>query len=343
MSRYDEVYDFMLAKTDDVDDIMRFYDAYWPGNKLLAKDKDFLIWMFGLPDSDRLTFVIARERKSGKIAAIIGYVQQDPVIEQADIFGAAVLAADDALPMLGTEIDHRLTSMVPFRSYHSIGMHEDSTFILAKRIGKKRTGYLDHYYRLNENLDSYRIAVVNHKGIPVLTQTGILREFSSFSDFENAYLDEHPERMPHKSLWYIRHRFYDHPVYKYHLVGIDVDGRCPAFFVYRIVEVDGSKVVRIVDYTGNIEHIRKVGSEWDRIIKDYGAEYVDFYCTGIPDEIMSSVGFIKREKDDTNIIPNWFEPFEQKNIEISFATYADEGIVFCRSDAEMDRPNWGYY
>ena len=43
-------------------------------------------------------------------------------------------------------------------------------------------------------------------------------------------------------------------------------------------------------------------------------------------------------ENDENVIPNYFAPFVQENVEIFFHA-PNEEIVFCKADGDQDRPN----
>ena len=69
-------------------------------------------------------------------------------------------------------------------------------------------------------------------------------------------------------------------------------------------------------------------------------EYVDLYSYGISIEAMKKAGFTERIENDNNVIPNYFNPFEKRNVEIYVAVdyeYADRVHIF-RGDSDQDRP-----
>lgn len=68
-------------------------------------------------------------------------------------------------------------------------------------------------------------------------------------------------------------------------------------------------------------------------------EYIDLYCYGIEDDILKRSGFLKRTENDPNIIPNYFEPFEQKNVDIYFVSNVMENLHLYRGDGDQDRPS----
>lgn len=77
------------------------------------------------------------------------------------------------------------------------------------------------------------------------------------------------------------------------------------------------------------------------VICNVTAEYVDFYNIGIKEISSTTSGFIKRDSTSEVIIPNYFEPFEKKNIDLGYAYKCDNNFNFCifKGDSDQDRPN----
>ena len=53
--------------------------------------------------------------------------------------------------------------------------------------------------------------------------------------------------------------------------------------------------------------------------------------------IYQKAGFVECA-DDTNIIPNYFNPFEQRNIDLYLVDPIIEGFRAFRGDGDQDRP-----
>lgn len=53
---------------------------------------------------------------------------------------------------------------------------------------------------------------------------------------------------------------------------------------------------------------------------------------------MYEAGFVEVNEEDGNIIPNYFEPFVQENIDI-WVDSRDDNSLFTKADADQDRPN----
>ena len=113
-----------------------------------------------------------------------------------------------------------------------------------------------------------------------------------------------------------------------------------SLLITREIQVNDSKVLRVIDFIGEEQDIRNIGQELQNIMNENDYEYIDFYQYGIPEDILNEAGFIKRDKNDTNIIPNYFEPFEKKNVDILIATNVKDNKYFMfKGDGDQDRPN----
>ena len=66
-------------------------------------------------------------------------------------------------------------------------------------------------------------------------------------------------------------------------------------------------------------------------------EYIDFYAARLPKKIQQNIKFNIIKNNDKNIIPDYFEPFENKNQKIFYETSNNKMILF-KADADQDRP-----
>lgn len=62
------------------------------------------------------------------------------------------------------------------------------------------------------------------------------------------------------------------------------------------------------------------------------------YCLGMEEEYILKVGMVERTEEDPNIIPNYFHPLEQTNVDIWVAS-SQNNAVFFKADIDKDRPN----
>ena len=144
-----------------------------------------------------------------------------------------------------------------------------------------------------------------------------------------------------KSDIYIKNRFFVHPVYKYKVYAIFKKGRLQALCVLRPILHEGVTVLRIVDFIGGNEAFAILSDFILAMLEEYDAEYIDLYSHGVQIDLLKQAGFINRKKVNGLIIPNYFEPFEQKNIDITFAYKTDQTLPPVRlfkADGDQDRP-----
>ena len=88
---------------------------------------------------------------------------------------------------------------------------------------------------------------------------------------------------------------------------------------------------------GDFTFMGSISGLLDNLLEKYEAEYVDCYEVGINEEDMKRAGW-KKTADSGNVIPNYFEPFIQKNIDIYYFS-SEPDIVLFKGDGDQDRPN----
>lgn len=146
-------------------------------------------------------------------------------------------------------------------------------------------------------------------------------------------------KVPYKDKQYLKHRYFNHPVYKYDVYSVIKPDAQRSFIILREVAVNNSRIAKIVDFIGEDEALIGLSGEWDRLMQERGYEFIDFYCYGIDDSILDASGFIKRNESDLNIIPNYFEPYEATNVDIYFVSNILEDLHLYRGDGDQDRPS----
>ena len=71
------------------------------------------------------------------------------------------------------------------------------------------------------------------------------------------------------------------------------------------------------------------------------AEYIDISHVGLDESVLEAGGFINKAKTNL-IVPNYFEPFNMRNIELGYTFKSidkNEQAIFFKADADQDRPN----
>lgn len=339
MSKFDELFEFRLARYDEIDEIMRFIGDYWPkkGN-ILSTNRKFFEYEFC--NNGRVGYYLAKDKITGEIAAGMGiyYYTERFISGQSACSGGMSLANPNIkVPFIGIEISNRFFRDLNPAIYVSPGINTKTSGPLVSKFLKHNVSRMKHFYMLND-LQEYNICKIEKKTILSATdhEQVDLKEIKSINDFD-SYFDEDYYKLcrPYKDRWYINKRYFNHPVYKYNLLGITNK----SVLVTKEVCVNNSKVLRIIDILGDVNEISKAGKALQLLLKRNNYEYVDVYELMVDDEKLIAAGFVERSENDCNIIPNYFEPFVQQNIEI-YAHRNDVNAVCFKGDGDQDRPNF---
>lgn len=336
-NRFDEIVDFSFATKTDVDEIMKFFYEYWGKTHILATDKAFFEYEFG-GMGDQINFLLARDKNNRELLGIYGFYTYNMGIcgGPLDIAGGpSKVSLNCMYPFLGLEMYKRLPQMLNARVLIGVGLNKNTSLQISSRLLKKYNGKMKQFYRLNANC-SYNIAQISRKEIITIDEPlqYELEEVSSINNLiEMLDVDSFVERIPFKDKNYIDKRYFNHPIYKYRVYVLEEQ----MAIVTREIEVNNVKILRIVDVLGNVSYLNYIGKFLDKLMYINGYEYIDFIETGLDDNILTKMGFI--ENDKVNVIPNYFEPFVQSNVDIYFDTTDSSAVIF-KADADQDRPNW---
>jgi hypothetical protein len=149
------------------------------------------------------------------------------------------------------------------------------------------------------------------------------------------------ESRPVKSADYFLNRYMRHPFYEYRVWAIDRGARPQAILVTRRAEVAGAAAIRIVDFHGDPAAWSGLRGALCEFLEREQAEYIDLYARGDVTLGIQAGGFLRRDSESSVVVPNYFEPFEQRNVELDFAYWSDDGLPYqiFKGDTDQDRPN----
>ena len=344
MNKYDERYDIRLASINDIDAIMQFINDYWRENHIMSTNRQ--LFEYEYVDGENVNFVLAIDKSTNLIEGIFGFLRcsytEDK--EKKDIWGSMwkVNADHDNIPLLGIELAKRVRILTGCRCQIGNGANPDTTVLLRKIYFGEKTVKMDQFYYLNAKKEQYNIAVINEKWRPQVKEKKgqiLVQRFFSIEEIKERFNVEDVEAIPYKDNWYINKRYFNHPIYNYQVYGLGLcNQEIEALLVVREVTHKGSKVLRIVDYIGNQELFSYLSDTFEKWVQENDYEYIDFFTYGFKEQAIYDAGFRKRTEEDTNIIPNYFEPFLQENIDI-WAHYKLDGTLFFKADGDQDRPN----
>ncbi len=327
-----------LARPDEGPDIVAFLDENWGEKHPLVHIPEFFDFYyrpFG-PDGP-LQFAVAEQ--DGRITAAAGYVRANR-LAAPDIWVSIWCAArDKAYSGSGLELLDALRGLTGARLAACNNIRPRVAPLY--RFAGYDAGRLPHYYRLTDRA-AYRVARVAEKKILPVSGDAALRALPTEDDLRASGYAPDKNRRPYKDLWYLTRRYYYYPHQRYDVWGVEENGAgspVTALLVTRRVPVNGTAVLRVVDYTGAPDAFPRLGAAVDRLMAESGAEYADCYCLGIPPGTMAAAGFCERAADEANILPNYLTPPLYENTEYYYAAWDADSFTMFKADGDQDRPN----
>ncbi len=329
-------YTIRFAKMDDAEKIMRFINKYWRRGHILAQNKELFLWQYGM--DERLSIVIGID-SNDNIHGMLGFVPYDTT-ECKDI-ALALWKANPSSGFLGVRLLSFLMKEEPHRYVVCPGVNPDTTRKIYEHAGMF-VKEMQHWYRL-ANKEDYSIANVLNKSIPVIVDHPDY--YLKKIEMEEFLLDsfdihsiEYRNDIPYKSTSYLLKRYFYHPVYSYMVYTVSKKGeKAKTLLVLRVQESEGSRVLRLIDCIGDIYGIEYAMPALDSLLLNMNCEYIDLYEGGLDDAALLRMGWLQ-VRDSGNTIPDYFSPFEQRNITIYYAT-SEENVILFKGDGDQDRPN----
>lgn len=347
MNRYDERYEIRLARREDIESIMQFINDYWREGHILSRNRALFEYEYLDEDGVTVNMILAIDRGTELLEGLFGFLKCSAGrwIDKKDIWGSLwyVNPSHNNIPLLGIELAKRVYELTGCRYQIGNGANPSTTVPLRKLYFGEKTAKMIQYYCLNPDKNKFAIPVIHHRWHPQYKDESTrtyMEQYSSIDEVTKKYDIEKLDVIPYKDNWYLNKRYFKHPWYHYQVYGLytEIDPAVKALMVGREVKCNGAKVLRIVDYLGEQNLFSGLAYEFRNLMRENDYEYIDFYVYGFNEEIIRNAGFCRREDNDENIIPNYFEPFLQKNVDI-WVHYKEEGTMFFKADGDQDRPN----
>ena len=321
------------AVYSDIPQIMEFIDKYWKKGHILAKDRQFFEWMY--VDNGKVNFYIAIDRDS-KIYGIEGFILYNHS-DTPDASGTIWKTIKSSNPVLGLEIEQHMVSDLKIRYGCSAGISEKARRI--HELNGCKVEKMLHFYRLN-NLSTYKIAKIKQKYIPNVVDTGYrLERVADFEEVKKVLSVEFLKAQKlYKDYAYLNKRYFLHPIYQYDVWKIVKKiGSVKSILITRVEKYKDKQICKIIDFYGDLDDLTKITSAIDNMLRINQYEYIDIYSFGVPKIIYQKAGFVECT-DDSNIIPNYFNPFEQRNIDLYLVDPMIGDLRVFRGDGDQDRP-----
>lgn len=325
-----------LCGANDLFDLQRFLDEHWRKGHILSWDLELLDFLHK-NKTGGYNFVIAKV--DSEIVAVKGFIPTSQ-------FDSALESEKEIWSCLWKNIGDPGIGMCLYsfmgrgqKTVSSVGISNDS-WSMFSACGYT-VGCLNHYYMLNHNCRNFKIAKIIDPPRSINCD-GKSSELVLLTPETLMSCGVVGVYRPRKTLSFFNRRYFEHPIYKYRLFGVRDMGedRVKVILATRIVECQESRCMHIVDCLGDLSSCLFLGDAFQRLMSEDGIEYIDCLNYGISESVFSRIGMEKLD-DGNNIIPEYFEPFVQKNINVRFGfqNYTDEPYVIFKGDADQDRPS----
>ena len=330
------------VKKSELSEVVQFLKDHWKTDHIFVKNPGLLVWQHQSQVEDELNIVAAFDSETGKIFAFHGFI---PVsrFDRSLPDGEISLAIWKALPhpsaaALGIQTQFFLEKTLRADTISAIGL-EDVAKKLYKAI-RYEVGQLDHFYILNPMASS---AILTKNAVhsfmkPFQESIAILPLTDCDPDkWVEVFESYNCKYAPTKSFEYFMDRYVRHPIYSYQCYAIEVGGQPMGIVASRVCRAMGAESLRLIDVVFK-ERLDWLAVFTSKLLMASRAEYADFYNHGLKDLVIET-GWNLRE--GSTIIPNYFEPFEMRNIDLDYAyrNNTKRHFVLVKGDGDQDRPS----
>ena len=346
--KYQQTYDIKFCDLNEIDDVVSFIDAYWKKGHVLVKSRELMDWQHLDKLNNRYNFVLAKYKATGEIHALLGFITTqffDPKIKNTLLWGAIWKTRNDIKAFgLGILLYYYLKIKLDIETLCISGISEDGKSNY-KSLGFF-TGREGQYFFPNPVMKNFRLA----KGIEKYQKTNF-RNIDGWALIELSLpeydaLDKNSEcfmvNSRYKSKEYYKNRYFLHPMYKYLFYALEKNNSVKAIMVLRESPANGGNCVRLVEYIGDYNYLENVKGSVNELLCEKGYEYMDLVLVGIDEAILNKGGFINIRSDSGIVVPNYFEPYLAKNVDIEYAYTSTDltlNLVITKGDGDQDRPN----
>ena len=325
----------------DLPQLMHYVEREWKPGHIFARDADFFRYEYQCGDS--LNFIIS-ENSRGAINGMLGFIPSSSS-DDCDVWTTMwKVSRDTGNPLLGIQLLQHLKAL-GHRTVMSLGINQKTIGIY--RYLSYATGSMNHHFLPNKAVRSFLIGKIPTDVAclerPFMRSTLISLRNVSWEDIPSDFLlGMNSHFLPRKDMAYLERRYFKHPIYRYRVHGIYHDGQLATLLVARIVHVGAASALRVVDIIGDESLLPWVTYALHDNLENEGLEYLDLVSYGLDDGMLQQACLSKLDLTcDQTVIPNYFQPFTQKNISIHFFVDAQISpyLRLFKADGDQDRPS----
>ena len=324
----------------DVGIVSKFIDEHWKSGHILARDQELFEYMY-LEKNSRLNFVLAFEPEANELIAILGFASSNLNLSRVS---TSMWKAREDLKFrkfrAGVAVYNFLLKQINPRSIFSNTISPNT--IDFYKFLKFPCFLMDHFVYVNSHVNDFKIIVNPPLRIPLLpsleTPIACLSALDDSSDLQRA-LREIPFAEGKKDSYYLEHRYFRNPRFKYHVFEVLVKDKSIGLIVYRRQFVNGGSCIRIIDAIGDLPCLVEAFPSLINEMYRQGDEYIDLVCWGLNIDAIQKTGLVYRRKYPECIVPELFSPFVPKNVDRWLFTNNPDNEKIYKGDGDQDRPN----
>lgn len=331
-----------LAVAADKARMLQFLADHWRADHIFVQAPALFDWQYRKPDG-AYHIVLALD-EAGTVLGFLGYIptgQFDPALGCNEIMLAIWKVREDmVLPGVGLRLLKWIEKTHKPRVIGAIGISDMVEPIYS--AFKYRLGELHHAALFGAGGAMGAIA----RAVPelALAQTSSDRLRLSDLPSDQGAVDLVAQGPGLKKSWhYLRTRYSEHPYYDYTLRGIFAGDVLQAIVIWRRVAVGDAAVLRIVDVVGPTEALAQVTHALRDAVLAAQADYIDILAGGVDVDCLRTAGFVSPIDHPDLILPNFFNPFEARNVTVKLAyrcfDIPERILALFRADSDQDRPN----
>ena len=326
-----------LAKTSDIGGIIEFIKKNWNKNHIFIKNPKLIEWQHSVKKEGYLNFVIAKNKKK-TIVGLQGLISKNLSLSNFgnDNLWLALWKIDKnkaERKALGIElIDFVINKFKP-KSICSVGINK-KVEVLFKLMGFK-TGVMKQYF-IKSNLNNKFLKNISQDHYIIKKENKIkIKKISIQKLFKFDFFDRD------KSIEYFKHRFQNHPSYKYFILEMtNTIKREKLWIITREIHFSNEKIWRVVDISNSqFKNFFNPIFFSEYLLKNK-VSYIDFLINDECKEIPLNLGFTLRKKNI--FLPHHFEPYENKIVNVNYCyKIFDKRKLYSifKSDGDFDRPS----
>ncbi len=339
---------FEICQQDQVSELVKYIDEYWAKNHVLVTSRELLDWQHKNVNTGNYNFVMARHNKSGEICGVLGFIPtshfSDALESEKEVW-LAIWKVNEGPKYIGLGLGllNFLKREFAIKNICSIGISQ-IVFPMYETLGFT-VGKMNQVALVNNTLPEYQIAKVPEQLTFSRCQKNDQYKVVDIAKEQVVSVLSEDGLYQHKSQkdgQYFVTRFLKHPKFEYRFLGVYNRDKLESFLVVRLVVHNQSSALRVVDIQGDLTSIGRVTAHLYELLVTEGHEYLDIMQYGMDEGSLFDAGFVPVDTDGELIIPDYFQPFVQKNIPIHFARQSQEdelSFVLFKGDADQDRPN----